>query len=161
VGKFKTPNPKNMKNDIEIIKIQMSSNYKVILMNVEGITNEEAMIFPNGEANCMNWVLGHLIHIRNPLLNILGEESVWDNEKFSCYNRGEIPLERKDEFVSFDELKSYLKQSQDKLESKLNTMESFSSEQIKDVSILSFHEIYHGGQLGYARRILGKPGAIK
>ncbi len=150
-----------MKNDIEIVKIQLSSSYKVILMNIEGITNEEAMIFPNGEANCMNWVLGHLIYIRNPLLNILGEESVWNSEQFSCYNRGETPLERKDEFVSFDELISYLKQSQDKLESKLDAMETFNPEQIKDISTLCFHEIYHSGQLGYIRRLLGKPGAIK
>jgi hypothetical protein len=125
-----------MKNDIEIIKIQISSSYTVVSKNIEGITNEEALIFPNGEANCMNWVLGHLIHIRNPLLNILGEEPVWDSEKFSCYNRGEIPLERKDEFVSFDELKSYLKQSQDRLNSKLDKMESFNPEQIKDISTL-------------------------
>ncbi|WEK71074.1 MAG: hypothetical protein P0Y62_05830 [Candidatus Chryseobacterium colombiense] len=150
-----------MKNDIEIVKIQISSSYTVVSKNIEGITNEEALIFPNGEANCMNWVLGHLIHIRNPLLNILGEEPVWDSEKFSCYNRGEIPLERKDEFVSFDELKSYLKQSQDRLNSKLDKMESFNPEQIKDISTLCFHEIYHSGQLGYIRRVLGKTGAIK
>ncbi|WP_370897837.1 hypothetical protein [Chryseobacterium gossypii] len=150
-----------MKNDIEFVKNQIFSNYKVISMNIEGITNEEAIIFPNGEANCMNWILGYLIYIRNPLLNILGEESVWDGEKFSCYNRGEIALERKDDFASFEELKSYLKRSQDKLESKLNSIESFNSESINDISTLCLHEIYHGGQLGYLRRILGKPGAIK
>ena len=150
-----------MKNDIEFVKVQIASNYKVISMNIDGITNEEAMTFPNEEANCMNWILGHLIYIRNPLLNILGEESVWDGEKFSCYNRGEIPLERKDEFVSFDELKSYLKQSQDRLEAKLNSIESFNSEGISDISTLCFHETYHSGQLSYLRRILGKPGAIK
>ncbi|WP_415327719.1 hypothetical protein [Chryseobacterium sp. MMS23-Vi53] len=150
-----------MKTDIEIIKIQLSSNFKVMSMNFDSITNEEAMIFPDGEVNCMNWILGHLIYIRNPLLNILGEDSVWDSEKFSCYNRGEIPLERKDEFISFEELKSYLKQSQEKLEAKLNTIENFNPETIKDISTLCFHEIYHSGQLSYLRRILGKPGAIK
>lgn len=150
-----------MKNEIEIVKVQIFSNYKVISMNIEGITNEEAMTFPNGEANCMNWVLGHLIYIRNPLLNILGEKAVWDGDRFSCYNRGEIPLDRKDEFVSFEELKSYLKQSQDGLEAKLDSIESFNSENIKDISTLCLHEIYHSGQMGYLRRILGKPGAIK
>ncbi|WP_435525503.1 hypothetical protein [Chryseobacterium indoltheticum] len=82
-------------NDIEILKFLIFSNYKVISMNINDISNEEAMIFPNDEANCMNWILGHLIYIRNIFLNVLGEESVWDNEKFSCYNRGEIPLNRK------------------------------------------------------------------
>jgi len=148
-------------NDIELIKNQVVSNYQVISLNTEGITHEESMIFPNGEANCMNWILGHLIYIRNPFLNILGEESVWDSEKFSCYNRGEIPLDRKDELVSFEDLKSYLKQSQDRLEAKLGALDSFKPEMVNDISTLSLHEIYHSGQLGYLRRILGKPGAIK
>ena len=150
-----------MSNDIEIIKYLVFSNYKVISMNIDDISNEESMIFPNGEANCMNWVLGHLIYIRNFFLNVLGEESVWDSEKFSCYNRGEIPLNRKNEFVSFHELKSYLKKSQDKVETKLNSLESFDPAIINDISGLSLHEIYHSGQFGYIRRILGKPGAIK
>ncbi|CAD0219287.1 hypothetical protein [Chryseobacterium sp. JV274] len=148
-------------NDIELIKNQVVSNYQVISLNIDSITHEESMIFPNGEANCMNWILGHLIHIRNPFLNILGEESVWDSEKFSCYNRGEIPLERKDELVRFEDLKSYLKQSQERLETKLGTLTSFKPEMVNDISTLSLHEIYHSGQLGYLRRILGKPGAIK
>lgn len=148
-------------NDIAIVKYLVFNNYKIILMNINDISNEEAMIFPNGEANCMNWVLGHLIYIRNAFLNVLGEEPVWDNEKFSCYNRGEIPLDRKDEFISFEELKSYLKESQYKFETKLNSLENIDSAIINDVSGLSFHEIYHSGQFGYLRRILGKPGAIK
>ncbi|RKT01898.1 hypothetical protein [Chryseobacterium defluvii] len=148
-------------NDIEIIKVQAFSNYKVISMNLEGITHEESMIFPNGDANCMNWILGHLIYIRNAFLNILGEEPVWNGEKFSAYNRGEIPLNRKDEFVNFEDLKSYLKSSQDKLESAFSKLEKIEPENVNDIAILSFHEIYHSGQLGYLRRILGKPGAIK
>ncbi|MDM1557313.1 hypothetical protein PYS58_05640 [Chryseobacterium indologenes] len=148
-------------NEIELVKNQISSTIKIVTLNTEGITHEESMIFPNNEANCMNWILGHLIYIRNPLLNILGEESVWDNEKFSCYNRGEIAWDRKDEFVNFEELKSYLQQSQDKLEAKLDTLEHFNAENINDISTLCLHEIYHAGQLGYVRRVLGKPGAIK
>ncbi|MGH1517708.1 hypothetical protein [Chryseobacterium sp. JK1] len=153
---MKTPS-----NDIELIKNQAAGTFYVITLNIESITNEESMIFPNGEANCMNWILGHIIYIRNAFLNVLGEESIWDKEKFSCYNRGEIPLNRKDELISFEDLKSYLQQSQDKLITKLSSLESFDSEKIKDISALSLHEIYHSGQLGYLRRILGKPGAIK
>ncbi|MFP3834106.1 hypothetical protein [Chryseobacterium sp. SIMBA_028] len=148
-------------NEIELVKNQIFSSLKIVSLNTEGITHEESMIFPNDEANCMNWILGHLIYIRNSLLNILGEESIWDSEKFSCYNRGEIAWDRKTEFINFDELKSYLQQSQDKLEAKLNILESFKEENVKDISTLCLHEIYHGGQLGYLRRILGRPGAIR
>ncbi|AZA76949.1 hypothetical protein EG347_05225 [Chryseobacterium sp. G0186] len=148
-------------NEIELVKNQVSSTAIVVFLNIEGITNEESMIFPNDEANCMNWILGHMIYIRNAFLNILGEESIWNNEQFSCYNRGEIAWNRKAEFVSFEELKSYFKQSQEKLQAKLNSMESFNPDNIKDISTLCLHEIYHSGQLGYLRRILGRPGAIR
>ncbi|UKB82159.1 DinB family protein [Chryseobacterium sp. MEBOG06] len=152
---------KTKSNDIEFLKNQVAGTYKVVSMNIDGVSDEESMIFPNGEANCMNWIFGHLIYIRNAFLNILGEEAVWDSAQFSCYNRGEIPLNRKEEFVSFEELKSYFRQSQDKLEAKLEILESLNTEWIKDISNLSLHEIYHSGQLGYLRRLLGKPGAIK
>lgn len=148
-------------NEIELVRNQVFSTMKIVELNTEGITHEESMVFPHNEANCMNWILGHLIYIRNPLLNILGEASVWDSEKFSCYNRGEIALNRKDEFINFEELKSYFQQSQEKLEAKLNTLEHFNTENVNDISTLCLHEIYHAGQLGYLRRILGKPGAIK
>lgn len=148
-------------NEIELVKNQVFSTMKIVELNTEGITHEESMVFPNNEANCMNWILGHLIYIRNPLLNILGEASVWDSEKFSCYNRGEIALNRKDEFINFEELKSYFQQSQEKLEAKLNALEHFNTENVNDISTLCLHEIYHAGQLGYLRRVLGKPGAIK
>lgn len=148
-------------NDIEIVKVQVISNYKVISLNIESITHEESMIFPNGDVNNMNWVLGHLIYIRNAFLQTIGEEPVWDGEQFSCYQRGAIPLERKDELVSFEELKSYLQKSQHKLEAKLNTIEKFNPETINDIAIFCLHEVYHSGQLGILRRILGKPGAIK
>lgn len=148
-------------SEIEFVKNQVFSTGKVVSLNIEGITHEESMVFPNGEANCMNWIFGHLIYIRNAFLHILGAEPVWDNDKFSCYNRGEIALERKGEFANFEELKSYFKQSQDRLEEKLNIMVSFNPENTNDISTLCFHEIYHSGQLGYLRRVLGKPGAIK
>lgn len=150
-----------LSNEIALVKNQIDITYKVVSINTEGITHEESMIFPDGETNCMNWVLGHLIYVRNGLLNILGEEPIWDKESFSGYNRGAIALERKEEFVNFEQLKSYLKQSQDKLDTKLNTLEHFSDEQIADIATLCFHENYHSGQLGYIRRLLGKPGGIK
>ncbi|WP_353146132.1 hypothetical protein [Chryseobacterium sp.] len=148
-------------NEIEFVKNQVFSTDKVVFLNIDGITHEESMIFPNGEANCMNWIFGHLIYIRNFFLNMLGEEPVWDSERFSCYNRGEIALDRKDEFVNFEALKSYFKQSQDRLEARLGSLERFNPENIKDISTFCLHEIYHSGQLGYLRRILGKAGAIK
>ena len=88
-----------LSNEIALVKNQIDITYKVVSINTEGISHEESMIFPMGEANCMNWVLGHLVYIRNGLLNVLGEASIWDGETFSGYNRGAIALERKEEFI--------------------------------------------------------------
>lgn len=148
-------------NEIALVKHQIGVTYKVISINTEGITHEESMIFPDGEANCMNWVLGHLIYVRNAFLNVLGEQAVWDGELFSGYNRGAVPLERKGELVGFEDLKSYLKRSQEQLEAKLSMLERFNPDQVNDIATLCFHENYHSGQLGYIRRLLGKSGGIK
>ncbi len=80
--------------------------FRCCFQNIEGISHEESIIFPNGEANCLNWIFGHLIRVRNALLQMLGENPVWNNEEFSFYDRGEIPLYRKNEFANFETLKS-------------------------------------------------------
>lgn len=78
-----------MKNTaLEFLKIQLRFNNNVVTENCKGITNEEAMIFPNGNVNCANWVLGHLIFVRNALIRVLGGNAVWEDDVYSFYNRG-------------------------------------------------------------------------
>ena len=79
-------------NALQFLKIQLQFNNEVISKNLAGISNEEAMIFPNGEVNNVNWVFGHLIFIRNAMIKILGGTPVWNDEEFSFYDRGAKPL---------------------------------------------------------------------
>ena len=148
-------------NAVNLLKTQIEFNNDVILKNIEGISHQESMIFPNGEANCMNWIFGHLIFIRNAFIEILGGKPVWKNEDFLCYNRGEKPLERIDELQDFEFLKTHFKKSVEELNSVFETLGDLEQQTITDLAGLSLHEIYHSGQLGYLRRILGKEGAIK
>lgn len=147
-------------NAVQLLETQIKFNFDVANKNMDGISNEEAMIFPNGEANCMNWILGHFIYIRNSLIQILGGNPVWEKGKYDFYQRYAKPWEHKDEFPSFEELKSALKSSQDELLEALENTEDFKSENIEDLAGLSLHEIYHSGQFGYLRRILGKENAV-
>ena len=146
---------------LEFLKIQIDFNNNVLSKNISGITNEEALIFPNGDVNCANWVLGHLIFIRNSLIKILGGNTVWDDNEFSFYNRGEKALEHKDKLIDFETLRSYFKDTENELNRVLSKTENVTEENLQNLAGLMLHEIYHNGQLGTLRRLLGKEGVIK
>lgn len=146
---------------LQFLKIQLQFNNEVISKNLAGISNEEAMIFPNGEVNNVNWVFGHLIFIRNAMIKILDGTPVWNDEDYSFYDRGAKPLEHKDEFPDFEFLKSKFEKSSEEISSALEKLENVKPETVEDLAGLMLHEIYHAGQFGILRRILGKEGAIK
>ena len=144
-----------------LLKIQNEFCGDVIKKNIDRISHEESMVFPSGEANCMNWIFGHLIFVRNALLEMLGEKPVWKNNDFTFYERGVKPLDHVGNFKEFDHLKTYFEESQTRLLSAFEKQKQIPAEKMSDFAALSFHEIYHCGQLGYVRRLLGKEGAIK
>lgn len=146
---------------LQFLKTQLQFNNEVISKNLAGISNEEAMIFPNGEVNNVNWVFGHLIFIRNAMIKILGGTPVLNDEEYTFYDRGAKPLEHKNEFPDFEFLKSKFEKSSEEIFSALEKMENVKPETVEDLAGLMLHEIYHAGQFGILRRILGKEGAIK
>ena len=146
---------------LEFLKIQFDFNSEVISKNIAGITDEESRIFHQDGANPFNWIFGHLILIRNSMIEILGGKPIWDDEDFSIYQRGEKPENHKNNFTDFDTLKSYFKDSETELNRIFKGSVDINPKNISDLSALMLHEIYHAGQLGYVRRLLGKEGAIK
>ncbi len=145
---------------LEFLKIQFHFNSDVIAGNIEGITDEESRIFhPNG-ANPLNWIFDHLILIRNSMIEILGGTPVWNDAEFSMYNRGEKPANHQNSFTDFEVLTTCFNESSAELNRILTVGKEINAENINDLSALMLHEIYHAGQLGYIRRILGKAGAI-
>ena len=148
-------------NAVQLLKTQTEFNNSVITKNIEGISHQDSMIFPNGEANCFNWIFGHLIFIRNAFIQILGRNPVWNKDEFKYYDRGAKSLEHIDELQDLEFLKTYFEKSVTELNNLLENMDDFKPENIEDLAALMLHEIYHSGQLGYMRRILGKEGKIK
>lgn len=146
---------------LDFLKTQLKfSDEDVISKNIDGISNDEAMIFPDGNVNCVNWIMGHLIFMRNNLIQILGGKPVWDNADFKFYDRYAKPLESKDQFPDFETLKTYYKKSTTALNSAIEKTESANSADLGDLAGLMLHEIYHGGQFGILRKLLGKDGAV-
>ena len=146
---------------LEFLKIQFDFNSDVISKNIAAITNEESQMFHQNGANPLNWIFGHLILVRNSMIAIFGGTPVWNDEEFSIYKRGEKPEQHKDSFTDFETLKSYYKDSENELNRIFKSSVEINPKNISDLSALMLHEIYHAGQLGYIRRLLGKEGAIK
>ena len=82
-----------------------------VVLNTEDITDEEALVFPASEANCMNWLVGHIIDARNQLLAFLQQQPVWNNEEFDCYAKGANPRRSLELFLTFTRLIEYFKSS--------------------------------------------------
>lgn len=148
-----------------------------VIVNTEDITDEEALVFPSGDGNCMNWIVGHIIDARNQLLTFLKEQPVWDNKELHCYARGAKPKDVQELFLPFNQLIEYLKTSYDRLISGIKHVQTGKLAAISNISlqgratishtllewltVFSFHESYHCGQTGSLRKILGKEGKIK
>jgi len=145
----------------EIFIIQFEFIYKALSLNIENITNEESVIFPETGGNCMNWMLGHILDYRNRMLSILNQEPIWSKETISCYKRGTNAAAEKDNFLQWQQLLNYLSHTQTLILKTLKEEEINEPDKIKSFAQLLAHESYHTGQIGLLRRVLGKEGKLK
>ena len=141
--------------------------------NLDGVTHEDSVVRPSGGANDGNWILGHLIAVRNKLLPVVGEQAIWDDARIGSYvmpstddTSGRVP---------FNELRAALVSTHEKLvagiarldEATLAQKAPFSPGGDPNETVQSLlakvvvHESYHTGQLGIVRHAMGKNGAIR
>ncbi len=160
-----------------IFRQQFGITHGSIIVNTEDITDEESVVSLPGDANCINWVVGHIIDARNQLLYLLKEQPVWDNKGLYCYARGANPKQVHELLLPFGKLKEYFKTSYERLIAGIKNVQSHELNEISILSlsdgnstshtllewitVFSFHESYHCGQTGLQRRLLGKEGKIK
>jgi len=137
--------------------------------NLEGITHEESLWAPEPGGNAVNWVLGHILYHRNVVMSLLGQPPVWDPEKAARYARGSAPLGPDDHPQPLESIRAEMDRSQAPL---VAALRAATEEQLaapmengaplsQRLTLLGFHEGYHGGQIGLLRRLLGHAGAIK
>jgi hypothetical protein len=67
-------------------------NVRIINMQTEGLTHEESLIQLPFRANCMNWIVGHLVTNRNNVLKLLNAEDHIDRVSLDQYVRDSEPL---------------------------------------------------------------------
>jgi hypothetical protein len=139
--------------------------------NLDGLSQAESLkALPMG-ANNVNWIVGHVVRVRNRALALLGRRPLFADGEFSFYEPARSasgsPLPLEELVRRFGELQSILVDAlasvpPDVLGARApvsptnNPNETIGSL----LASLAFHESYHMGQLGIARRLLGKRGAI-
>lgn len=141
--------------------------------NLEEMSHADSIVRPAGGGNDFNWVLGHVIAIRNALLPVLGEERVWEQERANPYIAAapedlatRMPLEELQAALTttHERLVAGLGRADDAL---LDGKAPFSPGNNPNETLRSLlrkivvHESYHIGQLGALRRPAGKTGAIR
>jgi len=151
---------------IQILKAQFDLSAKALLLNLEGISEADALEQPSA-GNCINWVVGHLVSSRQTVLGHLREETVWSPEVIHRYDRGSDPIrEAADAPATLVDLKDAFALSQRRtirgLERiRLGEREATWPGCAQAIAFLQFHENYHVGQIGLLRRLVGHPGAIE
>jgi uncharacterized damage-inducible protein DinB len=159
---------------IDVLLTQYAFSQSVLKRNTAGLTHEESVYAPQEGGNCVNWILGHMVASRNSLLELLGEEKIWDETDAQRYARGSASIADSTGAVPLSQLLSDFETSQARIVAGLKKLDPL---QLSDdapagaarskvqtlgesLAIYSFHESYHLGQLGVLRRILGKGDGI-
>lgn len=156
----------------ETIAAQYRFNYYVVNTNLQGITDEEARRRPQPGGNPLNWILGHIIMVRQALLTKLGSQPLLSAESTKAYGRGskpdsELPARLPDLVAAYERSQEEMDALLARIgENELAGPAPFHPLGTPEASLSTLlqkavcHEAYHAGQLGIGRRLVGKSGAI-
>ncbi len=139
------------------------SNHWIARQLLDDLSHEESLLRPGFQANCMNWVLGHIVRGRNRALEHLERPGLWDEAENSRYTTGSAPITGQDG-LHFEKLTADFDEAQADLELALSQAAGdFLAEIIptrfgdqprwQAISGLAWHETYHVGQLELLREL--------
>jgi len=144
-------------------------NVDIIKRQAEGLSQADSLIQLPFRANCMNWVLGHLVNNRQSVLKLLGAELAIDAGRLSHYTHGSEPvLADGPDVLPLDQLLAFLEESQEQITSLLEQVTPQAlekpvvvfgdrSQSVADwLFFFYFHDCYHTGQTEILRQAAGK-----
>jgi uncharacterized damage-inducible protein DinB len=137
--------------------------YRVINWQIDGLTHEDSLLQPQFRGNCLNWVLGHILTGREPVLIALGEAIPWNNEEVVRYKPDSEPITDVGNALTLERLQSALEESQTRILAGLqHASEEFLRTPVEEetvgekIAFAHWHETYHVGQLELLRQLAGK-----
>ena len=157
-----------MKTSLEAAVERYGLNEKLLDRLMAGLDEADWRRRPAPEGNPAIWILGHVATYRRAVIRRLGDtlaEAPWE----ALFRRGTHPDAEGAGYPSAADLRQDLGRTGDTLRRLAAAlapdaaaavwdwpMKGFTAEQ--SVCFFHAHESYHLGQLGYVRRLLGKPG---
>lgn len=149
------------------VKALFERTYGAARLNLRGVSEEIALERPGEAGNSINWILGHVLAYRQRLLELLGAEPFEDAVTLAPYDGEGEAAWTPGRALSLRRLIEGLGGSQERLTATLDGLgpgpvrETVGTSGASGVSFFHFHEAYHVGQIGLARRCLGLPGVIE
>ncbi len=143
-------------------------NVEIIKQQTKGLSNQQSLLQLPFRANCMNWLVGHVLANRYNVLKLLGNERTAEAERVKRYRTESQPIDGPGEGVlSLDELLAALDQAQAQISARL--AEITPSELAPQVDFFGggsrsvgewlvffyFHDSYHTGQTEIMRQAAG------
>lgn len=143
-------------------------NVEIIRMQTEGLSHEDSLIQLPFRANCLNWVVGHLVTNRCNILELLGAKDIRPEIDLDHYERESDPVIANEEGVlALSDLLLHLDETQNRLSKaleketakSLQRMAPYRTRPEQQVSywliFLFFHDSYHVGQTEILRQAAG------
>ena len=143
-------------------------NVHIIKMQSEGLVHEDSLIQLPFRANCLNWVVGHLVTNRNSVLKLLGGVDLIAPLSFERYMRDSDPITAESEgAIPLEILIQHLEQTQaainqilaDITDDELSRNVAFFGNTERTVGewllFFFFHDAYHTGQTEILRQASG------
>lgn len=142
-------------------------NHDIIHLQLKDITHAESLVQPPFRGNCMNWVIGHILGVREEYLELLGLPGVLSETEKIIYGYGSEPIVDPTRASDLNSLVKRLDASLDILVNKLgNLSQAELDNQVQiwrgplplaeALSFMQWHEAYHTGQLELLRQLAGK-----
>jgi hypothetical protein len=142
-------------------------NRWVIREQSDGLTHADSVLQPPFRANCLNWVIGHVVAHRDKVLATLGTDPVLTPERAERYGKESNPiLEQGEDVVELAALLDLLDETQQRLNDSLRSVTTEDlhapvSTGTRTVALaerlhfLYFHDTYHTGQTELLRQLTG------
>jgi len=150
--------------DAHSLSQSYGSTHWLINKLVDGLSNEDSLVQPPFEANCLNWVLGHILAGRNEALSYLEAEPIWGETELARYKTGSPAITEANQALPLERLLSDFEESQKRIVGVLARTAPEALAVVVDTRFgerpvgqhidgLHWHETYHTGQLELLRAL--------
>jgi hypothetical protein len=142
-------------------------NTRLIHMQTAGLTHADSLLQPPFRANCLNWIIGHLLVGRNRVLRALGAEPIVAEAEVARYETDSEPiLDQGAGIWVLEDLLAAHDRAQERIAEALRsaTPDELAKELLvgerkttigQRVFGLYFHDTYHTGQAELLRQLAG------